>query len=142
MTDINDVLAARNAIIQQNAALRAAPQGVTNSTASRDDMFAASFTEARAAVLQAAPTAQPGVPATSTASQPEGFGATLSNMVSRVNGNLEQEDAATEAYERGETTDITTVALMQQRASVSFEATLQIRNKLLSAYKDVMNMPV
>jgi flagellar hook-basal body complex protein FliE len=49
---------------------------------------------------------------------------------------------ATEAYERGETNDIATVALMQARTSVSFEATLQVRNKLLSAYKDIMSMPV
>ena len=57
-----------------------------------------------------------------------------------MNSLQEQEDVATESYERGETTDIATVALIQQRASVSFEATLQVRNKVLSAYKDIMNM--
>lgn len=50
--------------------------------------------------------------------------------------------ASTYTYERGETTDIATVALIQQRASVSFEATLQVRNKVLSAYKDIMSMAV
>jgi len=34
------------------------------------------------------------------------------------------------------------VMLARQEASVSFEATLQVRNKLLSAYKDIMSMPV
>jgi len=29
-----------------------------------------------------------------------------------------------------------------QRASVAFEATLQVRNKVLKAYQDVMSMPV
>ncbi|WP_235524598.1 flagellar hook-basal body complex protein FliE, partial [Sphingomonas sp. Leaf230] len=33
-------------------------------------------------------------------------------------------------------------ALMQNRASVSFEATLQVRNKLLSAYRDIMSIPL
>ena len=30
----------------------------------------------------------------------------------------------------------------EQQASIGFEATLQVRNKLLSAYKDIMSMPV
>ena len=46
------------------------------------------------------------------------------------------------AYERGETIDIAKVMLARQQASVGFEATLQVRNKLLSAYKDIMSMPV
>ncbi len=46
------------------------------------------------------------------------------------------------SYERGETIDIAKVMLARQQASVGFEATLQVRNKLLSAYKDIMSMPV
>jgi flagellar hook-basal body complex protein FliE len=48
----------------------------------------------------------------------------------------------TEAYERGETTDIAAVMLSRQQASLGFEATLQVRNRLLTAYKDIMSMPV
>jgi flagellar hook-basal body complex protein FliE len=48
----------------------------------------------------------------------------------------------TEAYERGEVTDIAAVMLSRQQASIGFEATMQVRNKLLSAYKDIMSMPV
>jgi flagellar hook-basal body complex protein FliE len=32
--------------------------------------------------------------------------------------------------------------LARQKSSLAFQATLQVRNKLLSAYKDIMNMPV
>ena len=46
------------------------------------------------------------------------------------------------AYERGETHDIVSVMVERQKASLGFEATLQVRNKLLSAYRDIMNMPV
>jgi flagellar hook-basal body complex protein FliE len=46
------------------------------------------------------------------------------------------------SYERGETTDIAAVMLAREKASVGFQATLQVRNKLLSAYKDIMSMPV
>lgn len=70
------------------------------------------------------------------------FTQTLSSVVAKVNETQRQEDAATESYERGETNDIATVALIQNRASVAFEATLQVRNKLLSAYRDIMNMPI
>ena len=48
----------------------------------------------------------------------------------------------TEAYEHGETTDIAAVMLARQQASLGFEATLQVRNRLLTAYKDIMSMPV
>jgi flagellar hook-basal body complex protein FliE len=46
------------------------------------------------------------------------------------------------SYERGDTHDIVGVMIERQKASLGFEATLQVRNKLLSAYRDIMNMPV
>ena len=81
------------------------------------------------------PDVKPSVPTTS-------FADTLGSVLASVNVTQEQEDIATEAYERGERTDIATVALIQNRASITFEATLQVRNKLLSAYKDIINMPL
>ena len=50
--------------------------------------------------------------------------------------------AASEAFERGDMTDIAQVMIARQKAGVAFEATLQVRNKLLGAYRDIMNMPV
>ena len=44
------------------------------------------------------------------------------------------------AYERGQVTDIAQVMLARQEAGVAFEATLQVRNKLLNAYQDIMRM--
>jgi len=46
------------------------------------------------------------------------------------------------AFERGEGVPLTDVVLKMQKASLSFEATLQVRNKVLKAYEDIMNMPV
>jgi flagellar hook-basal body complex protein FliE len=71
-----------------------------------------------------------------------GFGDALRSAVSRVNEMQAQSSAITEAYERGETTDIAAVMLARQQASIGFEATLQVRNRLLTAYKDIMSMPV
>ena len=71
-----------------------------------------------------------------------GFAGTLSSVIANVNTLDQKSGAVTEAYERGETTDIAAVMLSREQASVSFQATLQVRNKLLAAYKDIMSMPV
>lgn len=70
------------------------------------------------------------------------FAASLQSALAQVNELQAQSSAASEAYERGETTDIAAVMLSRQQASIGFEATLQVRNKLLSAYRDIMSMPV
>ncbi|HMY40869.1 MAG TPA: flagellar hook-basal body complex protein FliE, partial [Marinagarivorans sp.] len=38
--------------------------------------------------------------------------------------------------------DISDVMIASQKASVAFSAMTQVRNKLVDAYKDIMNMPV
>jgi flagellar hook-basal body complex protein FliE len=73
---------------------------------------------------------------------PTGFADAMRGALSQVNDMQAQSGAISEAYERGETTDIAAVMLARQQASVGFEATMQVRNRLLSAYKDIMNMPV
>lgn len=74
--------------------------------------------------------------------KPGGFGAALQDALAQVNDAQGQSSAITASYERGETTDIAAVMLARQQASIGFEATLQVRNKLLTAYKDIMSMPV
>lgn len=71
-----------------------------------------------------------------------GFGEAMKNALGQVNALQAQSSAMTEAYERGEVTDIAAVMLSRQQASIGFEATMQVRNKLLGAYKDIMSMPV
>ena len=77
-----------------------------------------------------------------SATGPANFGEALRGALTRVNEMQSQSGAISEAYERGETTDIAAVMLARQQASIGFEATMQVRNRLLSAYKDIMNMPV
>tara|TARA_B100001057_G_C22066786_1_gene650410 strand:- start:104 stop:400 length:297 start_codon:yes stop_codon:yes gene_type:complete len=48
----------------------------------------------------------------------------------------------TKAYELGSENDISKVMISQQVSSLGFQLTLNVRNKMLSAYKDIMNMPV
>lgn len=74
--------------------------------------------------------------------QSGGFGDTMVSALKAVNEQQATANAATNSYERGETSDLVQVMVERQKASVGFEATLQVRNKLLSAYRDIMNMPV
>lgn len=70
------------------------------------------------------------------------FAGALKGAIAEVNELQAKSSAVTDSYERGETTDIASVMLARERASLGFQATLQVRNKLLSAYKDIMSMPV
>jgi flagellar hook-basal body complex protein FliE len=70
------------------------------------------------------------------------FASAMKSALNEVNGLQANAQQVTNAYERGETTDIAGVMLAREKASVGFQATLQVRNKLLSAYKDIMSMPV
>ncbi len=68
--------------------------------------------------------------------------ADFGKLLGAVNAAQNEAGAASAAYERGDTSDIAGVMLARQKSSIAFEATLQVRNKLLSAYRDIMNMPV
>ncbi|MBS0255951.1 MAG: flagellar hook-basal body complex protein FliE [Proteobacteria bacterium] len=71
-----------------------------------------------------------------------GFAGALKNALDGVNASQQRAESIAEAYEKGQVTDVAQVMLARQEASVSFEATLQVRNKLLSAYQDIMRMGV
>jgi len=112
----DSVMAIRNAILQKNAALRD--------------------------VASTGPVGGASGPGGTQGTAPGGFTEALNSALQQVNGLQNQAGEAAASFERGETTDIAAVMLAKQQASVSFEATLQVRNKLLSAYKDIMSMPV
>lgn len=69
-----------------------------------------------------------------------GFAETLHTALRQVNAVQEHAGAMQVAFERGQVTDIAQVMLARQEAGVAFEATLQVRNKLLNAYQDIMRM--
>ena len=72
-----------------------------------------------------------------------GFADMLKNAVDSVNETQMQSSALQRAFEMGDPqVDITQVMIQMQKASVSFEAMTQVRNRLVSAYQDIMNMPI
>jgi flagellar hook-basal body complex protein FliE len=111
--DQSRLLQMRSAILTENTALqRAAGRGVDGAT-------------------PGGPSAQGGE-----------FGKTMVDALKAVDAQQDVASSLSAAYERGDTHDIVKVMVERQRASLGFEATLQVRNKLLSAYRDIMNMPV
>lgn len=98
----------------------------------------ANILERSASLRQATESVRPA----SAAQEPGGFTATMRSALEAVNGLQTDSSASAAAWERGETHDIAAVMLQRQKASLAFEATLQARNRLLSAYRDIMNMPV
>jgi flagellar hook-basal body complex protein FliE len=71
-----------------------------------------------------------------------GFADTFKAALDGVSATQTKAEGITDAYQRGEVTDVAKVMLARQEAGVAFEATLQVRNKLLSAYQDIMRMGV
>jgi len=71
-----------------------------------------------------------------------GFANSLQHALDGVSSIQQKSEDLSTAYEKGEVTDVAKVMLARQEAGVAFEATLQVRNKLLSAYQDIMRMGV
>jgi flagellar hook-basal body complex protein FliE len=93
-------------------------------------------------VLQQVHSGQSQTGATQSSQDSGGFTGTLKNALGAVNASQNRAEQMTAAYETGQTQDVAKVMLARQEASVGFEATLQVRNKLLSAYQDIMKMGV
>ncbi|HPE78417.1 MAG: flagellar hook-basal body complex protein FliE [Sedimenticolaceae bacterium] len=67
----------------------------------------------------------------------------LRKSIDAVNDTQQNASALRTSFERGDdSVDLAQVMIAVQKSSISFEAMVQVRNKLVEAYKDVMNMPV
>lgn len=71
------------------------------------------------------------------------FSQLLKQSIDNVNETQQQAGALKQAFETGQgDVDLAEVMVAVQKSSLSFEAMVQVRNKLVDAYKDVMNMPI
>ena len=66
----------------------------------------------------------------------------IKNAIGDVSSSQMKSAELTKQFELGIENDLTKVMINQQLASIGFQMTLNVRNKVLSAYKDIMNMPV
>ena len=70
------------------------------------------------------------------------FGELMQQAINQVNETQMQATSLSQAFELGENVDLSQVMIAVNKSRISFEALTQVRNKILSAYQDVMNMSV
>lgn len=71
------------------------------------------------------------------------FASALKATLDQVNGaQRKSEDMAKRFVLGDDSVNLSDVMINSQKANIAFQATIQVRNKLVSAYHDIMNMQV
>ena len=70
------------------------------------------------------------------------FADILQNSITKVNEEQKSAHGLAQSFEAGETTNIEEVMISLQKASLSFQEMVQVRNKLVAAYNEIMSMTV
>jgi flagellar hook-basal body complex protein FliE len=72
-----------------------------------------------------------------------GFGALVGKSIDQVNSLQQQAAVQQNKFELGDpSTDLSSVMLATSKAQVSFRAMVEVRNRLVNAYQEIMNMPI
>ena len=101
------------------------------------------MTELLAEMQRLAASAGPNALPTEPAPGGEGFAALLKASIDGVNQAQASARDIAAAFERGDAdVSLPEVMLALQKASLSFQAMTEVRNQLVSAYQEIMNMPV
>jgi len=80
---------------------------------------------------------------TAEAAKPAAFSAVLKASLEQVNGMQQQAGKFARDFELGVPgTNLQDVMVSIQKANVSFQQVVQVRNRLISAYHEIMNMQV
>ena len=70
------------------------------------------------------------------------FGAMLGEVIGQVNDAQQHSADLAQRFARGEPVDEQTLVLAMERANLAFQLTLQVRNKVLEAYQEVIRLQV
>lgn len=76
----------------------------------------------------------------STGASAPGFSSVLADAIGRVEQFKQNADSSIGKFLSGEDEEVHKVALATQQASMAFDLFLQVRNKVISAYQEVMRM--
>ena len=71
-----------------------------------------------------------------------GFSDLLAQSLKDVNAAQQHSGEMARAFTLGEETNVAEVMIAAQQASVSFEAMNQVRSRLVTAYREIMNMQI
>lgn len=72
----------------------------------------------------------------------DGFASALQSAVQAVDARQHHASQSMAAVDSGRSDDLAAAMIAGQKASISFSALLQVRNKLVSAFDDIMRMPL
>ena len=89
--------------------------------------------------LKGATNQQPMEPAADDKVAGADFKSVLGQLINDVDQAQKEADVSLKKLATGETNSIQEVVVKMEQADVSFKLTLEIRNKLLQAYKDIMS---
>lgn len=70
----------------------------------------------------------------------ESFAAYLSNALGQLNNTQLNAEEMTKQYITGQVEDIHQVMIAGQKATVMLELTMQVRNKVIESYQEIMRM--
>ena len=76
------------------------------------------------------------------AKKPEGFGDTLDSAIEEVDGLQKKADRATLGLSTGEVEDVHQVMIAMNEADLSFRMMLEVRNRLVDAYKEISRLQI
>jgi flagellar hook-basal body complex protein FliE len=71
-----------------------------------------------------------------------GFGDALRQALGEVNQLQQSADHAAQAFSLGQTRDVASTLITIEKANIGFQLALQIRNKLVEAYQEIMRTPI
>jgi flagellar hook-basal body complex protein FliE len=79
---------------------------------------------------------------TAAPGSPGSFGAALGNALEQLSGLQQNADAQSQALALGKSTDIAGVAMDVERANLSMQLAVQVRNKAVDAYHEIFRMQI
>jgi flagellar hook-basal body complex protein FliE len=71
-----------------------------------------------------------------------GFGDILKDAISTANELQKQSDQEIQKLMTGESQDLHTTVIAMQKADLSFQMMMQVRNKIVQAYQEIMRMQI
>lgn len=83
-----------------------------------------------------------GKPIGTLANTGDGFGSAIKNAVESIDATQKQADSEVAKAVTGESPDIHKTIIALQTADLKFQLGLQVRNKLIGAYEEIMRMQV
>ena len=80
------------------------------------------------------------LPAASPSSQPGSFQKMLAGAIQTMESSQNDASTSIQKFLSGETEELHTTALAVQKAQITFDLGIQVRNKVVEAYQEIMRM--